>query len=94
MPKEDNIKDNSFGILSVTLGIISILFLGFPGVLSGILSIVFGFMQDRVSKNKWSKAGKILGIIGIVLGILAIILSYYLLYSSADYSALLNGATP
>ena len=75
--------DNSFGIASVILGILSIttgvgVFLVFPygpflGLILGIITLIFSLIQKKKSANAWSKAGLILGITGIVLNILLII---------------------
>ncbi|MEI6849475.1 MAG: hypothetical protein WCK29_00390 [archaeon] len=70
--------DNSFGVLSVTLGILSILtsLLTSLGMVLGILAIIFSYCQIRRNKNSWSKAGLILGILGVVLGLISIILYF------------------
>ncbi len=69
MPKE---SDNSFGIASVILGILSIAF-SFTiilGVFFGITSFIFALVQRKNSKNKWSVAGIVLSLIGLALSIL------------------------
>lgn len=79
--KGDNL--NSFGIAAVILGILSIVStLGqiAPGVLLGIVGIVFAIKQKRVSKNSWSKAGLILSILGIILNIVALLVSVYYIF--------------
>jgi protein-S-isoprenylcysteine O-methyltransferase Ste14 len=68
--KKEEIGDNSFGTASVVIGIMSIFSPSIFGVILGIVSLVFAKKQIKKGKNKWSKAGKILGIIGIVLGII------------------------
>lgn len=67
--------DNSFGVASVALGITSLFSPG--GLILGIISLVFAKKQEKVHINKWSKAGKILGIIGIILGIILIALNIW-----------------
>ncbi len=66
-------SDNSFGIAGVVLGILSIVFSSITGVVLGIVGLVFSTKQNKIAKNKWSKAGKILNIIGIILGIILFI---------------------
>ena len=39
----------------------------------GIIGLVFSLRQNKVNKNKWSRAGIILNIIGIIVGIIAIV---------------------
>ena len=62
-------KDNAFGITGVVLGIISLVNLS---VVIGIIGLLFSMKQKKVNRNKWSKAGMILNILGIVLGIIAV----------------------
>ena len=78
MVKEDNkhvSEDNSFGIASVILGILSILFASINGLILGIVSLIFANKQIYKHSNKWGKNGKILAIIGIILSIIAIIVT-------------------
>lgn len=72
-------NDNSLGVTSVVLGILSIVFASAIGVILGIIALVFAVKQQNRSANSWGKAGKILAIIGIILSIAAIIASYYVL---------------
>ncbi|MFH1425639.1 MAG: hypothetical protein ABIG28_02850 [archaeon] len=67
-------EDNSFGIAAVLLGILSIVFASANGVIFGIIGLIFANKQQKVSKNKWGKNGKILSIIGIILSIILIII--------------------
>jgi len=81
--KKEVARDNSFGIVAVILGMLSVLsapglFLlfvygPFLGLALGVLSLVFSLMQRKRSNNNWAKAGLILSIIGIVLSVLLII---------------------
>jgi len=79
MPKEvKKSSDNSFGILAVTLGILSIvlsltvLIGSFAGVALGILGLIFAIIQGKRNKNSWSKAGIWLSVIGIIIGLIFI----------------------
>ena len=74
MAKKD--KDNNyFGLASVILGILSIvfgitvIFGSVGGLVLGVISLVFSIMQKKRHKNSWSKAGLILSIIGIGVNI-------------------------
>jgi len=80
--------DNSFGIASVVLGIISVISLSVPGVVFGIIGLIFGLKQKKINKNKWSKAGIIINIVGIVLGIVATVI--IIVYASS-YAGQLQG---
>ncbi len=70
--------DNSFGIASVVLGILSILFASINGLILGIMALVFARKQMSKHANKWGKNGKILAIIGIILSIIVIIITIVL----------------
>lgn len=67
-------EDNSFGIASVVLGILSIVFSGANGIIIGVVALVFANKQMKNFKNSWGKNGKILSIIGIILSIVLIII--------------------
>jgi uncharacterized BrkB/YihY/UPF0761 family membrane protein len=79
MKKGEN-KDNSFGVSSVILGILSIVLASANGmgIILGIIGIVFSKKQEKIGKNKWSKAGFILNLIGIILGI--VLLTVFIIY--------------
>jgi hypothetical protein len=64
------------GILSVTLPLLSPVIL--PSIVFAIIGIVFASKQNKISKNKWSKRGKILSIIGIIIVILGVALNYWI----------------
>lgn len=67
-------QDNSFGVASVVLGILSIIFASFNGLILSVIALIFANKQRKINANKWSKAGKILGIIGLVISIALIVL--------------------
>lgn len=75
--KKDGESGNEFGLLSVVFGVLSIVSLSAAGIVMGILAVIFAYQQNKRDANKWSKAGKILGIIGIVLGIIMLIVVYW-----------------
>jgi hypothetical protein len=74
-----NNLNNSSGIASVVLGIVSIVnaitFLGsFSGLPLGIIGLIFGIIQAKSNRTKWSTAGIILCILGIIINIIIIAL--------------------
>ena len=84
---EKRTSDNSFGIAGVVFGILSILSLSVIGIVMGIVGLLFSLKQKKVNKNKWSKSGFVLNIIGIIFGIAAI----YFLFT---YASQLIGQLP
>lgn len=74
--KKEEIKtsDNSFGAVGVVLGILSITFSSIVGVVLGIIGLIFSIQQKKRMQNKWSKAGFVLNLIGIILGIVVFVL--------------------
>jgi ABC-type methionine transport system permease subunit len=79
MTKEDT-KDNSFGIASVIFGILSIVFSSPPinGIVLGILGFIFAKKQHAKHPNVWSRRGKILSVIGILLSIVFLVFLVWL----------------
>jgi hypothetical protein len=72
---ESNLSNNNFGIVSVVLGILSLIciftfFIGsIAGFLLGIIGFFFGLKQARLNKNSWSTAGMVLSVLGLVLSV-------------------------
>ncbi len=75
MVKREEMKsmNNDFGVVAVVLGVLSIIFTSINGIILGLVGLGFTFKQIKVMKNKWSKAGLILNVIGIVLGVIVMI---------------------
>lgn len=70
-------RKSPYGIVSLTLGIISILsalfwYISFP---TGILAIIFGNTGKKMVDSNLALAGKIVGIIGMCIS--GVILSFY-----------------
>ncbi len=65
-------KSTGFGIASLVLGIVSIVFCWVPvvGLVSGILGIIFSVKQRKISQNGIAIAGLVTSIIGLVLSAL------------------------
>src|SRR5438445_12437735 len=64
-------QNSTLGIISVVLGVLSFLCLGFLG---SIPAIILGFMQrSRIKNNPAEYAGGGLAMVGIILGVLNII---------------------
>lgn len=79
------VKGNSFGASGFTLGIISILCLGYIGIIMAILGFFFCYIQFKGKKTKLSKAGLIINIIGLAVSIL------WIVYLAPMFSSYLQG---
>lgn len=70
------------GITALVLGILGILLIFAPyfGLPLSILALVFSKLQNKIMKTGMSTAGKVLGIIGIVIsGLMLLIIVFTLL---------------
>ena len=65
----------AFGIIGLTLGILSIIFIGSNGVLLALVGFTFSYIQHRRNPTKISKAGIIVNIIGFVLAIIFVVIA-------------------
>jgi len=59
-----------------TLGVLSLIFTGFAGVIIGIVGIIFSKIQQKNNPTKLGRIGFILNLIGIILGIV-FMFAYY-----------------
>ena len=93
MAKEVVKDNNSYGTASVILGIFSVLFSSPPlyGVILGVISLIFANKQNKAHKNGWSKAGKILSIIGIILSIVFFIFILWVQKNPDVYAKMFGG---
>ena len=75
MAKKSGEKSNneSLGIIGLTLGISSIIFMGNNGILLGIVGLVFSMIQQKKNPTKIGKAGIIVNIVGIILAVVFLI---------------------
>jgi len=71
--------DNSFGISSVMLALLSLslTYLIYPPFLLGIVGLVFGIVERRRANSRWALCGIILSIIGIIIPIILFFLLVY-----------------
>ena len=71
---------NNFGVWSLIIGMFSVVSSPIP--LIGFILAIAGFFlssaQEKREKNSWSKAGKILSIIGAVLSVLSYLLALWI----------------
>ena len=91
MKKEEakNQCSNSFGIASVILGILAVNFASVFGIVPGILGLIFGIKQNKISRNNWGKWGIILSLIALILSVLVIVLNLWLAKNAGLFS--ING---
>jgi uncharacterized membrane protein HdeD (DUF308 family) len=64
---------NSFGTASVVLGIVSLVFPSYYGIVPGIVALIFALKQRNIGNNNWVLWGLILSVIGILLNLLDIL---------------------
>jgi glucose uptake protein GlcU len=65
---------NGLGTSGFTLGILSIIFAGWIGIIIAVIGGIFCFVQQKNRKMRIAKVGLILNIVGLVLSILFILL--------------------
>ncbi|MEK6825339.1 MAG: hypothetical protein AABY00_00980 [Nanoarchaeota archaeon] len=63
-------NENSFGTASVVLGIVSLVFPSYYGLIPGIVALVFALKQRHNGNNRWAVWGCALAIIGILINVL------------------------
>lgn len=88
MENEKN-TNNTFSILSLVMGIISIVLAcccPYVPLITGILAVVFAFLSKRENEymDGLSKAGLICGICGFVLSIAVIVFSFVFTFTNYD----------
>lgn len=70
--------DNSFGIVGVSIGIVSLVLSlsnQIVSIILGIVAIVLSNKQNHINKNDWCKWGKNLGIASIIISVILIIVA-------------------
>ena len=65
---------NGLGTSGFTLGVLSIIFAGWMGIIIAVVGGIFCFVQQKNKKMRISKVGLILNIVGFVVSILFIFL--------------------
>ena len=68
-------EENNFGLASFILGVLSAVFSLFiyPGIILGILGLIFGIVQTRKKNNNWAIWGIVLSIAGVILSIVIVV---------------------
>jgi len=70
---DKKINDEAFGIIGLTLGILSIVFVASNGIIVGIIGLVFSLIQQKKHPTKLGKAAVIVNAVGIILAIAFVI---------------------
>ena len=73
MAEKESIGDG-LGTSGFTLGVLSIIFAGWMGVIISVVGGIFCFAQQKNKKMRIAKVGLILNIIGLVVSLLFIFL--------------------
>jgi len=81
-------RNNSFGMMSLILGIIGVVFFWVPilDMVASLLAIFFGSRGIAVA-NKYKLGGKAYSILGLVLGIIGTVLWVYLIIKYMQFIA-------
>ena len=79
--KKERIEDNSHaGLLGWSLGMAGLLFSvmqPFAGIILGVAGLAVSSSQYKKFKNEWSRSGKIISIVALVVSVAVIVISYY-----------------
>ena len=78
----DEKRSDGLGISGFTLGVLSVIFCifnGLIGITMGIVGFIFCIIQQKKHKTALGKVGIILNIIGIILSIIIVLLYIWLL---------------
>ena len=90
--KESKVKGNSLGASGFTLGIFSIISLGFGGLIMSIVGFIFCMIQQKNKPTRLGKAGLILNVIGFILCVAY--LAWIFFFGGAQYLQTLNSSFP
>jgi len=71
--KEGKRIGEGLGISGFTLGILSIIFAGYIGIIIAVIGGIFCIIQQKKNKTNLGKIGLILNIVGIILSIVFIV---------------------
>jgi len=66
-------SQEAFGIIGLTLGVLSIIMVGSNGIIMAIVGLIFSIMQQKKNPTKIGKAGIIVNIVSIIVAIIFII---------------------
>ena len=73
MTEKESVGDG-LGISGFTLGVISIIFAGWMGIIIAVVGGIFCFVQQKNKKMRIAKVGLTLNIIGLVVSLLFVFL--------------------
>lgn len=73
MAKEGKIKGNSLGASGFTLGLVSIISLGWFGIILSLLGFIFCLVQQMKKPTKLAKIGIFINVIAFILSIVFIV---------------------
>ncbi len=80
-------NDNSFGVASVVIGIVAIVFASLSGIVLGLVGLYFAMKQKSVNPNRWSRNGMILNIIALVVSLIVIGISVWYIQNASLFGA-------
>ncbi|MCK4647626.1 hypothetical protein KAT24_01710 [Candidatus Pacearchaeota archaeon] len=65
---------NGLGTSGFTLGVLSIIFAGWMGIIIAVVGGIFCFVQQKNKKMRISKVGLILNVVGFIVSVLFVVL--------------------
>lgn len=71
--------ENAFGIAGFILGILSIIYIGWAGILIALVGFFLSLYQQKKNPTKAGRIGLVLNIIGFVAGIIVVAVYAYIL---------------
>ena len=73
MTEKESIGDG-LGTSGFTLGILSIIFAGWMGIIIAVVGGIFCFVQQKNKKMRIAKVGLVLNVVGLIISLLFVIL--------------------
>ena len=85
---------NSLGVWALIVGMFSVMASPAPiiGIILGVVGFFLAKSQEKIERNSWSKAGKILSIFGIIFSIIMFLIALWISNNPELYSQLAGGA--
>ena len=89
---EEKNNSNRFGIASLWCGIVGLVLFIAPylGIFLSIMAIIFSYQQSKINITNSATAGKVLGIVGVIVNIIVILVIGLFIMSFVDSQSILS----